>query len=55
MVLSEDFLGKKGRIFKINYYSDNELPTMKEAVSEIVGDYREFISHNELSFIKISK
>lgn len=49
------FEEKKGRIFKIYYYSDNELPTMKEAVSEIVGDYREFISHNELSFIKISK
>ena len=55
MVLSEDFLGKKGRIFKINYYSDNELPTMKEAVSEIVGDYREFLGQNEVEFIKISQ
>lgn len=48
------FKGKKDCRFKIYYYTDNELPRMKEAISEIVGDYREFLSHNDVDFIKIS-
>lgn len=49
------FKGKKDCTFMIYYYKDEELPTMKEAITDIVGDYREFLGQNEVNFIKISK
>ena len=48
------FKGKKERTFKIYYYKEDELLTIKESITEIVGDYREFIGHNDVEFIKIS-
>ena len=49
------FKGKKDRNFKIYYFKDEELLTIKESVTEIVGDYREFLCQNEVEFIKISQ